>query len=46
MLDELLELATDDLLLDEELTTMLELLLELLNDELAILELVMPPTIP
>ena len=47
MLDELLELATEDLLLDEELTTLLELkLLELLIDEPARLELVAPPTIP
>jgi len=34
------------LLLDEELATLFELLLELLIDELATLELVVPPTIP
>lgn len=45
ILDELLELATDDLLLDEEIAMLLELLL---LEETATLELddVVPPTIP
>jgi len=48
MLDELLELATEDLLLEDELTRLLLefLLLEVPTDELARLELVAPPTIP